>query len=125
MSHCPLADGGEGTVDVLLQGLSGEKYTTEVMSPLGNTVNAQWAMLEPSHSNPNHTALIEIAAASGLDLVTPEQRNPMLATSFGTGQLMLEAIEQGAESIILGLGGSATNDGGAGIVQALGGKPTG
>ncbi|MCG9629636.1 glycerate kinase [Vibrio sp. Isolate30] len=118
----PLADGGEGTVDVLLQGLSGEKYTSEVMGPLGNTVRAQWAMLEPSHSNPKRTALIEIAAASGLDLVTPEQRNPMLATSFGTGQLMLEAIEQGVESIILGLGGSATNDGGAGIVQALGGK---
>ncbi|WP_434763662.1 glycerate kinase [Vibrio fortis] len=118
----PLADGGEGTVDVLLQGLSGNKYTTEVMGPLGNTVAAQWAMLEPSPSNPKRTALVEIAAASGLDLVAPEQRKPMLATSFGTGQLMLEAIEQGAESIILGLGGSATNDGGAGIVQALGGK---
>lgn len=118
----PLADGGEGTVDVLLQGLSGNKYTTEVMGPLGDTVTAQWAMLEPSPSNPKRTALVEIAAASGLDLVAPEKRNPMLATSFGTGQLMLEAIEQGAEAIILGLGGSATNDGGAGIVHALGGK---
>ncbi|MEF1279100.1 glycerate kinase [Vibrio fortis] len=118
----PLADGGEGTVDVLLQGLSGNKHTTEVMGPLGDTVTAQWAMLEPSPSNPKRTALVEIAAASGLDLVDPEKRNPMLATSFGTGQLMLEAIKQGAEAIILGLGGSATNDGGAGIVQALGGK---
>lgn len=118
----PLADGGEGTVDVLLQGLSGNKYQTEVMGPLGDKVMAEWAMLEPSSSNPKRTALIEIAAASGLDLVAPEKRNPMLATSFGTGQLMLEAIEQGAEAIILGLGGSATNDGGAGIVQALGGK---
>ncbi|MDK9736770.1 glycerate kinase [Vibrio sp. D404a] len=118
----PLADGGEGTVDVLLQGLSGNKYQTEVMGPLGDKVMAEWAMLEPSNTNPKRTALIEIAAASGLDLITPEQRNPMIASSFGTGQLMLEAIEQGAEVIILGLGGSATNDGGAGIVQALGGK---
>lgn len=107
---------------MLLQGLSGNKHTTEVMGPLGNTVAAQWAMLEPSPSNPKRTALVEIAAASGLDLLAPDKRNPMLATSFGTGQLMLEAIEQGAEAIILGLGGSATNDGGAGIVQALGGK---
>ncbi|MFA0678733.1 glycerate kinase, partial [Vibrio sp. 10N.222.51.A6] len=68
------------------------------------------------------TALIEIAAASGLDLLKPEQRDPLIASSFGTGQLILEAIEQGAQTIILGLGGSATNDGGAGIVQALGGK---
>lgn len=66
--------------------------------------------------------MIEIAAASGLDLLTPEQRDPLVASSFGTGQLILEAIEQGAQTIILGLGGSATNDGGAGIVQALGGR---
>ncbi len=118
----PLADGGEGTVDVLLQGLAGQKRTHQVEGPLGALVNAEWAMLEPSDRNPNKTALIEIAAASGLDLLTPEQRNPLIASSFGTGQLILEAIEQGAESIILGLGGSATNDGGAGIVQALGGR---
>ncbi|WP_172378641.1 glycerate kinase [Vibrio sp. Vb339] len=118
----PLADGGEGTVDVLLQGLAGQKRTHQVEGPLGALVNAEWAMLEPSDSNPNKTALIEIAAASGLDLLAPEQRNPLLASSFGTGQLILEAIEQGAQTIILGLGGSATNDGGAGIVQALGGR---
>ncbi|MCK8082215.1 glycerate kinase [Vibrio sp. 1CM24A] len=118
----PLADGGEGTVDVLLQGLAGQKRTHQVEGPLGALVNAEWAMLEPSDSNPNKTALVEIAAASGLDLLTPEQREPLLASSFGTGQLILEAIEQGAQTIILGLGGSATNDGGAGIVQALGGR---
>ncbi|WP_333912160.1 glycerate kinase [Vibrio coralliirubri] len=118
----PLADGGEGTVDVLLQGLAGQKRTHQVEGPLGALVNAEWAMLEPSDSNPNKTALIEIAASSGLDLLAPEQRNPLLASSFGTGQLILEAIEQGAQTIILGLGGSATNDGGAGIVQALGGR---
>ncbi|PTP59510.1 glycerate kinase [Vibrio splendidus] len=118
----PLADGGEGTVDVLLQGLAGHKRTHQVEGPLGALVNAEWAMLEPSDSNPNKTALIEIAAASGLDLLKPEQRDPLVASSFGTGQLILEAIEQGAQTIILGLGGSAANDGGAGIVQALGGR---
>ncbi|PTP73426.1 glycerate kinase [Vibrio splendidus] len=118
----PLADGGEGTVDVLLQGLAGQKRIHQVEGPLGALVNAEWAMLEPSDSNPNKTALIEIAAASGLDLLKPEQRDPLIASSFGTGQLILEAIERGAQTIILGLGGSATNDGGAGIVQALGGR---
>ncbi|MEZ8232800.1 glycerate kinase [Vibrio splendidus] len=118
----PLADGGEGTVDVLLQGLAGQKRTHQVEGPLGALVNAEWAMLEPSEHNQNKTALIEIAAASGLDLLKPEQRDPLDASSFGTGQLILEAIEQGAQTIILGLGGSATNDGGAGIVQALGGR---
>ncbi|NOH99613.1 glycerate kinase [Vibrio kanaloae] len=118
----PLADGGEGTVDVLLQGLAGQKRTHQVEGPLGEQINAEWAMLEASDSNPNKTALIEIAAASGLDLLAPEQRDPLVASSFGTGQLILEAIEQDAQMIILGLGGSATNDGGAGIVQALGGR---
>ncbi|MFA0488607.1 glycerate kinase [Vibrio splendidus] len=118
----PLADGGEGTVDVLLQGLAGQKRTHQVEGPMGALINAEWAMLEPSAQNPNKTALIEIAAASGLDLLKPEQRDPLIASSFGTGQLILKAIEQGAQTIILGLGGSATNDGGAGIVQALGGR---
>ena len=118
----PLADGGEGTVDVLLQGLAGQKRTNKVQGPLGELVSADWAMLEPSVQSSKRTALIEIAAASGLDLLMPEQRDPLVASSFGTGQLILEAIEQGAQTIILGLGGSATNDGGAGIVQALGGR---
>ena len=118
----PLADGGEGTVDVLLQGLAGQKRTNKVQGPLGVLVSAEWAMLESSDRNLNKTALIEIAAASGLDLLTPEQRDPLVASSFGTGQLILKAIEQGAQTIILGLGGSATNDGGAGIVQALDGR---
>ncbi|EAP95417.1 glycerate kinase [Vibrio splendidus] len=118
----PLADGGEGTVDVLLQGLAGQKRTNKVQGPLGELVSAEWAMLEPSAQSTKRTALIEIAAASGLDLLMPEQRDPLVASSFGTGQLILEAIEQGAQTIILGLGGSATNDGGAGIVQALGGR---
>ena len=81
----PLADGGEGTVDVLLQGLAGQKRTHQVEGPLGELVSAEWAMLEPSAQNPNKTALIEIAAASGLDLLTLEQRDPLVASSFGTG----------------------------------------
>ncbi|MEC7941534.1 MAG: glycerate kinase [Pseudomonadota bacterium] len=120
--NLPLADGGEGTVDVLLQGLAGEKRLTQVEGPLGGRVNAEWAMLEPSARTSKKTALIEIAAASGLDLLLPEQRDPLVASSYGTGQLIFEAMQQGAQTIILGLGGSATNDGGAGIVQALGGK---
>lgn len=115
--HLPLADGGEGTVDVLMQGLDGIMQTTQVMNPQGKTVDAHWALLDDGN-----TALIEIAAASGLDLVSPQERDPAIATTYGTGELIKEALEKGVNKILLGLGGSATNDGGAGIVQALGGK---
>jgi len=118
----PLADGGEGTVDVLLQGLQGEKRFTEVEGPLGAPVTAMWAMLNPNDSHPKKTALIEVAEASGLDLLTPETRDPNRASTFGTGQLIKQAMDEGAEKILIGLGGSATNDGGAGILQALGGR---
>lgn len=113
----PLADGGEGTVDVLLQALNGEKQFNEVCGPLNTKVNAHWALLKN-----DNTALIEVAQASGLDLISPEQRDPLITTTFGTGQLIKQAIDLGVNKIILGLGGSATNDAGAGIVQALGGK---
>ncbi|MGB2079829.1 MAG: glycerate kinase [Vibrio sp.] len=113
----PLADGGEGTVDVLLEGLNGTIQRSQVTGPYGERVTAQWALLD--HGN---TALIEIAAASGLDLVEANQRNPKVATTFGTGELIKQALDAGVSKIILGLGGSATNDGGAGIFQALGGK---
>ena len=115
----PLADGGEGTVDVLVDALKGERQKQDVLGPISGNVNAVWALLNDGQSK---TALIEIAAASGLDLITPEQRNPLLATSFGTGQTILQALDLGAEKIVLGLGGSASNDGGAGILQALGGQ---
>ncbi|TKF98325.1 glycerate kinase [Vibrio sp. F13] len=115
--HLPLADGGEGTVDVLMQGLDGIVQTTQVMNPQGETVDAHWALLDDGN-----TALIEIASASGLDLVSPQDRDPALATTYGTGELIKEALEKGVNKVLLGLGGSATNDGGAGIVQALGGK---
>jgi len=115
----PLADGGEGTVDVLVDALNGEKKDQDVQGPISGHVNAVWAVL---HEGKSKTALIEIAAASGLDLITPEQRNPLIATSFGTGQSILQALDLGVEKIIIGLGGSATNDAGAGILQALGGQ---
>lgn len=115
--HLPLADGGEGTVDVLLQGLNGTEKASMVTDPIGKQTSAQWALLDNGK-----TALIEIAAASGLDLITSDNRNPALTTTFGTGELILEALDMGVDKILIGLGGSATNDGGAGIFQALGGK---
>lgn len=115
--HLPLADGGEGTVEVLLQGLKGEVKQSQVSGPLGESINASWALLDEGK-----TALIEIAAASGLDLVPAHQRDPSRATTYGSGELIKQALDLGVTKILLGLGGSATNDGGAGIVQALGGK---
>jgi glycerate kinase len=115
----PLADGGEGTVDVLVNALNGETQDQDVQGPISGNVHAVWALL---HEGQSKTALIEIAAASGLDLITPAQRNPLIAASFGTGQSILQALDLGVDKIILGLGGSATNDGGAGILQALGGQ---
>ncbi|MEZ8088253.1 glycerate kinase [Vibrio sp. 1S139] len=115
--HLPLADGGEGTVEVLLKGLEGEVRQSQVMGPLGEPVMASWALLENGQ-----TALIEFAASSGLDLISSEHRNPAIATSFGTGELIKEALNHGVTKVLLGLGGSATNDAGAGIAQALGTK---
>ncbi len=115
--HLPLADGGEGTVDVLMQSLGGEWQYSNVESPCGELIEASWALL-----NHGQTALIEIAAASGLDKVPADQRNPLITSTYGTGQLIKAALDQGVSNIILGLGGSATNDAGAGIVQALGGR---
>lgn len=115
----PLADGGEGTVEVLLQGLDGEKQYTETKNALGESVTAMWALLNEEVGS---TALIEVAAASGIDLIEPERRNVNLASTYGTGLIIKEALDRGVNKIIIGLGGSATNDGGAGILQALGGK---
>lgn len=112
----PLADGGEGTVEVLLQNLPGKMHFTEVQDPLGHPINAMWAMLD------SKTALIEIASASGLSLLSPEERKPTITSTFGTGQLIRAALDKGAKKLLIGLGGSATNDGGAGILQALGAK---
>lgn len=113
----PLADGGEGTVEALLQGMGGERKVTQVCGPLGEAVETYWALLEDGK-----TAAIEIAAASGLMLLRAEQRDPDVTTSFGTGQLIKQALDAGVNKIIIGLGGSATNDGGGGIMQALGAR---
>ena len=113
----PVADGGEGTVEAMIAATHGSAHSALVTGPLGEKVNANWGM-----SGDGRTAFIEMAAASGLALVPPEKRNPLITTSRGTGELILQALDSGASNIIIGIGGSATNDGGAGMVQALGAK---
>ena len=113
----PVADGGEGTVEAMIAATQGRAVMSTVTGPLGDPVQAQWGI-----SGDGGTAFIEMAAASGLTLVPPERRNPLITTSYGTGELILQALERGVKSIIIGIGGSATNDGGAGMVQALGAK---
>lgn len=111
----PMADGGEGTVQALVDATGGEIMVTEVTDPLGGRVIAHWGLL-----GDKVTAVIEMAAASGLTLVPPEKLNPLLTTTYGTGELILAALESGCRKLIIGIGGSATNDGGAGMAQALG-----
>ena len=111
----PMADGGEGTVQSLVDATEGRLISAEVCAPLGNKVKAEFGL-----SGDGRTAIIEMAAASGLHLVPPEARNPLRTTSYGTGELILAALDEGVEKIIVGIGGSATNDGGAGMLQALG-----
>jgi len=111
----PMADGGEGTVAALVAATSGTFFDASVAGPLGEPVTARYGRL-----GDGRTAVIEMAAASGLALVPPGRRNPGLASSRGTGELLLAALAGGARRIVLGIGGSATNDGGAGLAQALG-----
>jgi glycerate kinase len=114
---CPMADGGEGTIESVLAACNGELRRIEVRGPLGATVNAAWGWLPHSH-----TAIIEMAEASGLQLVPVDQRDACSSSTFGTGQLIRAALDAGAQRVILAIGGSATNDGGAGAMQALGVK---
>ncbi len=111
----PIADGGEGTVQALVEAMGGEIIRTQVIGPLGETIESYYGVL-----NDRKTAIIEMANASGLTLVPPDKKNPMLTTSYGTGQLIKSALDLGIEQIVIGLGGSATNDGGVGMAQALG-----
>ena len=111
----PIADGGEGTVDVLVSATEGSYFSTNVLGPMGEFVSARWGMLGDTK-----TAVIEVAEACGLHLVSVEKRNPMLASSHGVGELILAAVDEGAEHIIIGLGGSSSNDGGMGFLQAIG-----
>lgn len=113
----PIADGGEGTVAALVTATGGRIMQTSVMGPLGDPVEAQWGIL-----GDGETAVIEMAAASGLPLVPIEKRNPRLTTTYGTGQLIKTAMDFGLRKLIIGIGGSATNDGGAGMAQALGAR---
>ncbi|WP_460141432.1 glycerate kinase [Pseudomonas sp. S2_E01] len=114
---CPMADGGEGTVESILAACEGQLRRTKVRGPLGNTVDAAWGWLPHSH-----TAIIEMAEASGLQLVAPGQRDACVSSTYGTGELIRAALDAGAQRVILAIGGSATNDGGAGAMQALGVK---
>lgn len=111
----PMADGGEGTVQSLVDATNGELITETVTGPLGTPVQAVYGLL-----GDGVTAAIEMAAASGIGFVDDETKNPLITTTYGTGELIIKALDRGAEKIILGIGGSATNDGGAGMAQAIG-----
>jgi glycerate kinase len=111
----PVADGGEGTTEALVRATQGQLQNEIVTDPLGNRITAQWGIL-----GNRHTAVIECAAASGLQLVSSTLRNPMLTTTYGMGELIKAALDKGYRHFVMGLGGSATNDGGAGLLQALG-----
>ncbi|MXZ90567.1 MAG: glycerate kinase [Chloroflexi bacterium] len=111
----PVADGGDGTLDALIDTTAGRYFTTPVTGPLGDEITAQWGVM-----GDGQTAVIEMALASGLALISDDRRNPRAATTYGTGQLIAAALDAGYTRIIVGLGGSATNDGGTGMASALG-----
>jgi len=110
----PLADGGEGSCEALVTGLNGTYREVTVTNPIGKKITAKYGIL------PDNTAVIEMASASGITLISESERNPMITTTFGTGELICDAIENGCRKFIIGIGGSATNDGGIGCLQALG-----
>ncbi len=116
-SIVPMADGGEGTVESLVEATDGQIINVKVKDPFMRDIDSYYGVL-----GDRKTAVIEMAAASGLALLEKDERNPMDTTSFGTGQLIKYAIEEGYKDIIIGIGGSATNDGGAGMLMALGAK---
>lgn len=119
LPHCTInkvciADGGEGTAEALVRTLHGEWFETTVSDPLGRDIKARYGIIRHEHS-----AIMEMASASGLPLLSPEERNPMKTTTYGTGQLIAHAISQGCRKFLIGIGGSATNDGGTGMLRAL------
>ena len=111
----PMADGGEGTVQSLVDATNGRMIYTKVFDPLMREIEAFYGIL-----GDGSTAIIEMSAASGLPLISKEEKNPLVTTTYGTGQLFMHALNQGCRSFIIGIGGSATNDGGAGMMKALG-----
>ncbi len=116
IDEVPMADGGEGTVDALVAATRGTTRSSRVTGPLGEPIQAAWGLL----GGRTGEAVLEMAAASGLPLVPPDRRNPLHTTTYGTGELMRAALDAGARRILIGIGGSATTDGGAGAAQACG-----
>lgn len=111
----PLADGGEGTVEALVQGMNGSLRKVHVTGPLGDKVDAAYGIIEEAKM-----AVIEMSAAAGITLVPDEKKNPLFTTTYGVGEMIRDAIEKGCRKFVVGIGGSATNDGGIGMLQALG-----
>ena len=110
-----IADGGEGMAEAISEGVGGEMVSVMVSDPLGRKIEARYALI-----NEGTTAVIAMSSASGLTLLKPEERNPLIASTFGTGELIVDVLERGCREIIMGLGGSATNDCGVGMLRALG-----
>lgn len=110
-----IADGGEGMAEAISEGVGGEMVSVVVSDPLGRKIQACYALI-----NEGDTAVIAMSSASGLTLLKPEERNPLIASTFGTGELIVDALERGCREVIMGLGGSATNDCGVGMLRALG-----
>lgn len=110
----PIADGGEGTVEALVSGLHGQMQQVQATDPLGRPICCAYGIVA------ERTAVIEMSCAAGLPLLTPEERNPLRTTTYGVGEVILDAISRGCRQFLIGIGGSATNDGGAGMLQALG-----
>lgn len=111
----PVADGGEGTTEVLIDGLGGKYVYLDVIDPLGKKVSAKYGIFKDEK-----TAVIEMAQAAGIILLKDEKLNPLKATTYGVGEMILDAIKRGCRNFIIGIGGSATTDGGVGMLQALG-----
>ncbi len=111
----PLADGGEGTVDALVCGMNGKLQNIQVTGPLGEPVDCEYGIIEETR-----TAIIEMSGAAGITLVSKEKRNPLHTTTYGVGEMMKDAMDKGCRRFLVGIGGSATNDGGVGMLQALG-----
>ena len=112
---CPLADGGEGTVETLISGMGGTIRYLSVTGPLGESVTGRYGVLEDGV-----TAVMEMADAAGITMVVPEKRNPLYTTTYGVGETIRDAVKEGCRKFIIGIGGSVTNDGGVGMLQALG-----
>lgn len=115
--HVPMGDGGEGTMQSLVDATGGEVYSLEVVGPLGNKVKAEYGIL-----GNGEIGVLEMASASGIHLVSLGERNPLITTTYGTGELIKACLDRGVKKLLIGIGGSATNDGGVGVIQALGGR---